>query len=933
MFYKNKFIYGTPDLTNDIDFMEINECGAYNFLSYNKIKIKISNDYNSLSRIYYFQNENLFISTNNYHLLLKFLSFCNVVKKINEEQLKLMLTFNNTQFRQPITENFIIKNTYCLKPFQEIIIDKSNIKKINKKSINVFYDNATFDKNLYENLVKKITQDIICNLKSVLNNRKFKHIICELSGGKDSRTNYAAFTNIKDAEKKVKLHTMAEDRDVNDFKVAMSIANIYDFEYYYGSFKTYINFDSDFKTYFKRQRSIYMCNKWLWSPKINHNGDHNIIAINGECAESFYVRYYSKLLKLTIDNLQSLTKDDILKEYISLLNRNCILPTNENYKLIYINLLNVLNTSPGNIPLERFDNLFNHYRGSTQIGGSERDYFGFASCMPIQSKYFWKAKKLALNNFVEEKLIFDLLRELNPVLCEINFGSNTLNKHREIMKKKSIWTEEQINNIKIPEYNYDDTKWRSKQNLKTFYVNDLNNFSNSTINIDNIIHDNLIYNLKRLYTIDNGNFEDIVIKIMYNLKINKNDKINTLLLHNKITTIIDSYDSVKNNVILKKKSLNICFMGVSTSVDKKGFRVELLNKLKKKFNIKEIKGYIGGFSPISLLCFAKNICNVFNHKIDVMILDMSILVPPFSIMYDEFRDMYFNIINNFFQYINQKNILCFNVHNYVHRDISHFYGSYYNEFPSIKLIGEKNTNHLLKCINENKATNDLNPTLYFFKKLEDIYPNIIPIYICKYIDKLLTQKKYILKDLYKDNIHPNEKGSKIIANRIFEYMEKYNYLPIKIHNQSISNELTSPYLITLNNNNNYINNLINVNYCVIKKTHIFNTNKNLYSIILLMDKNNCYFKINDIEYSSFNKEIVTLLCNKKETTKYVIELKFDKLIVDNNIRIDVCLDKEVIYQNIDYCKNNTLLDYYDVDLNTVTKNNCKELKVIGFVGI
>jgi len=561
MFYKNKFVYGSPDLTNGIDFMNLDECGAYNFLTYDENKIKISNDYNCLARVYYFKNKDLFISTNNYHLLLKILSFCNVVKNIDEEQLILCLSFNCTQFRQPITNKFIIKNTYCLKPFQEIVIDKNTLSIKNKSSIGVFYSSSTFDESLYEDLVKKIAKDIINNLKSVLDNKRFKHFICELSGGKDSRVNYAALTNIKNAEKKVKLHTMAEDRDENDFKTAMSIANIYDFEYYYGSFKTNVNFDTDLKGYMKRQRSIYMSTKWLWSLKINHNNDLNIMAINGECAESFYVRYYSKLLKLSINKLQSVNKDEILKEYIKLLNKECILPTNDNYKLIYDNLLEVLNTSPGNVPLEQFDNLFNNYRSSIQIGGSERDYFGFASCMPIQSKNFWKAKKLAINNFVEEKLIFDLLRELNPILCQMNFGSDKLNSYREIMKKHSIWKEEQINNIKIPEYNDDDAKWKSKQELKTFYVNNPNNFKISNINdIKSLLYNNLIYNLKKLFDIDNK-YKNIVIILLYSIEQNTTNVINEnnqnpnkninyvylRLIHNKITSIIDSYNAIENN--------------------------------------------------------------------------------------------------------------------------------------------------------------------------------------------------------------------------------------------------------------------------------------------------------------------------------------------------------------------------------------------------
>jgi len=926
MFYNNKFYFGSSDITNDIDLINIDECGAYNYLSFNNSIIKISNDFNALSRVYYFKNDDIFVSTNNYHLLLEILNCINVMNEIDEEIMILSLHNNYTQFRQPVTNKFIIKNTFCMKPFQEIIIDESGLVIKNKKTCEIFYEDYKFDKDIYKTLVKNAANDVIDNIKSVLENKKFKHFICELSGGKDSRTNYAALTNIEGAEHNVKLHTMGEDRDVNDFDTAMSIVNAYNFEYYYGSFKSTVKFDTDIQGYMKRNRSIYMFSKWLWPANKNHINDLSVMAINGECAESFYVRYYSKLLNINENNLQMNT-NDLIKEYMKLICNNSILPTNNYYNLIEKHLLDVLNTSPGNIPLEQFDNLFNHYRGSTQIGGSERDYYGFASCMPIQSKHFWRAKKMTLNNFVEEKLIFDLIRELNPVLCEMDFASHKMNNAREIMKKNSIWTEEQIKNIQIPKYNYDDSKWKIKQGLKTFDVDNKFNYKTNYSNGENdtFLYNNLLHNLQKLYSIDNDKYKETAIQILYNIENNKNNSVHLRILHNKISSIVDAYNCCV------KKTINICFIGVSTTVDKNGFREKLIKKLKSNFNVNEIKGYIGGFSPISLVTFAKDIFKIFENKIDIMILDTSILVPPFSIMYDNFRDNYKKVFDNLFSYINQKNILCLNIHNYVHRDINHFYSSYYNEFPKKELIGEENYDTLQQCIDTFKASENLNPTLYFFRELENKYPNIEPVYICKYIDNLLINKKFKLEELYKDNIHPNENGSEIIANRIFEYLEKYNFSAIEKFDY-VSSQFNTTKLLSSCNNNKYTNNYITIDYNLITNNYSFNSNMNIYSIIILMDKNNCYFKINDIEYSSFNKEIVTLLCNKKETTKYIIELML-KTTVKGDVKIDICKNKNIDYSTIDYGNNNKLLDHYNIDLNELTKKNKKELKIIGFVGI
>ena len=537
MWHKEKFYYGSKDISNDINFSTLdNELGCYSVLSHENSVIKITSDYHGFNRCYYYKDNNIVIVSNNYHLLLKVLHNSSVTLEFDDSVLETTLTYNSTLFRQPISHKLLVKNTYIMNSFEEIIINSNNIVDIvYKKNKDVFDENTSWNEKLYKNLIIESKNQIISNAKAVYNHPQFNHIVCEISGGKDSRVVLSALTHITDKKNKICLHTRANDPDVNDKITAMSVANEVDFPYQ--NFETTMKITQDIFKFIENQRSINMGNKFLWSVESKVSNDDKIMALNGECAEAFWVRYYSALFD---GNVEHSNEDELIEDYIdNILHKTQMIYSNDNKKVIFDEIKYVLNNTPGEAFMEKFDNLFYLYRLPPTIGNHDRFYFNFASCMLIQTKTLFLAKRLWINNFKTNKVIFDITRELHPVLAQMNYNSDKLNSERKTMEKHSIWSEDDINKINLPVYNYTTKKWDDHK-IKVNVENPNNLKSNySSEKIHEILKDNLFYNLYKFSTLNNGKYFDMSMQLVHNAMENITDHVHIRVLHHKLTSIMD----------------------------------------------------------------------------------------------------------------------------------------------------------------------------------------------------------------------------------------------------------------------------------------------------------------------------------------------------------------------------------------------------------
>lgn len=550
-FTDDELIFGQNSLKSDFDISKLYDCvGAFNLINITNDSIKITNDYVGLSKYFYYINEDIKIVCNKYHMLLLIIKLLEEKMELDEQIILLNFVSNVTLLRQTMTDELLIKNTYMINAENEIIIDRDGFKLIRKQVAEVLKSDPVFEEKEYKKLINQSAKDIINNVNSVLNSN-YKYKVCELSGGKDSRFNFAALQNIPNAKENIKI--LSTDHEPNDLDVAVGINNLFDFDYYEDGYEYKVK---DIKDYIKMDRSYFMGHHYLWYINTQHQNNTDKIVINANSVEAYCTSYYSEtMLKYTNCNFDS-SIDEVVKEYSKLISKQSFSSYNELADIFEYEFKRVLENTAGNSALEKFNNSFLYYRGTIHASSFNKVYYEQPIVVPAQSKSLLQAKQMWFGKFETPIVIFDLLNALHPVLGNAEFNSKSNNDNLEIYKKYQYLTPINFKNLKIT-LDKDRTKWnnsykKNEQNKK--YINEntgeeINSaVHNKKINeeIKEIVYDNILFALKKLKSLNNERINRlIIIPTFYFIKTEHNNDTEMRLLHNKLNSLLDVLNITK----------------------------------------------------------------------------------------------------------------------------------------------------------------------------------------------------------------------------------------------------------------------------------------------------------------------------------------------------------------------------------------------------
>ena len=539
MWNDDKFYFGQEDIPKAINMHTLYEnLGMYSLVALESDRIKITEDFYAYGGLYYYECDDLFVVANVYHLLLMVLGNLKCKYELDYDQLYTMFASNVTLFRQPFTSELLIKNTYYVNMCDEIIVDKKGWKIVKRPSFNILNGPCDFIEEQYNALIDGAKNRIISNVEAAINNPRFKEFVLELSGGKDSRTTFAALTNIKDAEKKVKI--LSTDHEPHDLDVAVGLVNMFGYE-----FSTYSNnfYIDDILENIRRKRS-YSCGiRWLWYIEHRHEYDLSRLVLNGDSFESFCVRYYSKtVLSRTGTNP---TEEKLLEVYSKMLSRQAIGDYSKVENIVTENIRKGMNQIPGSTPMEKFDNMLMFYRGRIHGGTMDRMYYSCAMANPLQAKELLLAKKMWINNFEDEKIIFDINYTLNPVLAMLPYNAKRYNETREKVKDTIRYDDIRFKNFKgILDTNR--TKWEEAEKIKAknVKINYSTNYIDRGKEID-IVFENCMLGIQKLNNLFEEKIkDDICLPLYYYVHAEKSDDVEVRVIHNKINSVIDCIDAI-----------------------------------------------------------------------------------------------------------------------------------------------------------------------------------------------------------------------------------------------------------------------------------------------------------------------------------------------------------------------------------------------------
>jgi len=544
--YKDdKFYFGQDDIPDDVRPNKLYErVGCYTLLAVEEDRIRITEDYYAYGGLYYYKCDDFMVITNIYHILLFILSYMGRKYELDEEQIYTMFASNVTLFRTPFTNELIIKNSYKLNLCYDIVIDKNgwNIEK--RPSYYVLSGSKDFLEDEYNKLILDGKQELINNVKAVLENKKFSKFVLELSGGKDSRVTLAALTNVKDFNKKIKVHST--EHEPNDLNTAVGIVNMFNLEWNDYGYNFIID---DTLENIKRRRSCFCGMRYLYSVETQHTYDLEKLVFNSDSFEGQSVRYYADTIKGKVEFTAE--RDTLIDVYSKLCSRQSILGYNDVSDIVKKRLAKGMDEIPGSSPMEKFDNLFLCFRGCSHAGNLDRMYYTSATANAVQSKALLKAKKMWFHNFEENKIVFDILYVLNPVLASLPFNSNKYNEGRKKIKDKLFFDDIRFKNLNL-KTDTDKTKYNEVAEIRkanTTVIYDKNYTDRGTV--EEIVYDNCLLGIKKFSEIMDEKYKySICLPLYYYINAEKDDDVEVNLIHNKINSIIDCIDAIgADNVI------------------------------------------------------------------------------------------------------------------------------------------------------------------------------------------------------------------------------------------------------------------------------------------------------------------------------------------------------------------------------------------------
>jgi hypothetical protein len=245
--------------------------------------------------------------------------------------------------------------------------------------------------------------------------------------------------------------------------------------------------------------------------------------------------------KLTQDSIA-----EIVDKYIVLLSRQPIISFDKNAEYVRDQLVNSLVQMKGCTPQEAFNNLFLFYRSTTHASNFTAMYYNCLECMPLQTPTLLEIKRMWINNFPFEKVMYDIIDALNPLLSCIPYDTKVRNEERK-KAEGSLLLDIRFKGCTI---NLDSSLTRYYEEINEYKKNTSYLMKEEDAEVINrmgttheILYDNCLLSIKVLSEIDNKMFYNMSKQIYYYLEEIKNDRDEVRILASKLWSIIDCYNT------------------------------------------------------------------------------------------------------------------------------------------------------------------------------------------------------------------------------------------------------------------------------------------------------------------------------------------------------------------------------------------------------
>ena len=552
--YRKRFILGQDDLKADMDFsILLNEIGIYTAIFKEENDIIFKNDYFGMYRIYMFQDKNIAVICNNYHLCLLILKRIGIELELDIDETLPYLMYAERMFtEQRITHKMDVKGIEQLPITKYVSITKQGINVLNKNIVDIMSMDIDFSEQEYNYYLKEAAENIIENIELVMKDKRFENIIVDVTGGKDSRTVLAGLTNV---EQKYLSKVRINSKDVsstNDKKVFIGLNNLCGYKYddLPAVYEMALLEEKE-----KRNRSFFMGNSYSrpfpWELSFDVKSKGKYIRLTG--AGEGILR---PVLAVSFPDLPYDKESGEMLEAFLISFENSIIDTDKCRDEVKRQVNLSLDEIMGQSLIERFNNHYLYFRNVYHFGMQTimDCQEGIEQWQPLWSPSALKAFKMVFNKFSYLKFQMDLIAELNPILVKIPFENEADNK--ELERMESVGDSRYINMRFFLDTS--ESNWKmaqeNKQNNKEI-INSEKLVSMEIINKQYLdtFYDNFEKMLKRLLVYDKGKYCDLVgLDLFYHLDKERHQyngrsiPRSSWFVYNKLCSIVDQIDIIQN---------------------------------------------------------------------------------------------------------------------------------------------------------------------------------------------------------------------------------------------------------------------------------------------------------------------------------------------------------------------------------------------------
>lgn len=390
--------------------------GIFTLLHADAHSMTITQDLFGCGTLFYIQERDFLVVSNRYHLLLLCLSWIGYRPRLDLDKVIGTIYSTNTFLHQNISSRMDFVGIFQLPLDKSIVIDEVGWRLVSKGAIRDLF--AGCDNSEYEQLLLEGKEEVIANIKSVLECGRFSKYLADLSGGFDSRAVFAAILNIEDALKKIEVLT----KDVpGDLEIAVGITNLFGARFYTEepdapqfplTVRESLNI---WRSYF--MGTYYRLGIGAWSPLGKNISQIRFSGGVGEIYRTFWNKIFAKIAA------QAVSAGDLVSRLTSSFAPLSPKLTRFKNRLDEL-LLTEINSLPGETHLEKFESHYLYFRNRYHFGMRAYEYYHDRPIwFPLMSKALFKASRCLSLEDRADRFMLEFTERLHPLLIWIDYAS------------------------------------------------------------------------------------------------------------------------------------------------------------------------------------------------------------------------------------------------------------------------------------------------------------------------------------------------------------------------------------------------------------------------------------------------------------------------------------------------------------------------------